>query len=228
MSKLTYCIIIPVYNEEEIIIKVITKALNYFKNTNSKILIINDGSKDNTKKKLDEIKSKKILIFHKKNEGHGKTLIYGYKKAINLKAEYVLQIDSDDQIAFNEFKKLSKYKKNYDFVVGNRENRDDPLGRILISGFMKLIIFLLYGKYIVDPNCPLRIIKSSFLKKIINKISFSIVPNILISISSKKINSYKSVNVKHNKRYTGTSIKFLKLYKTCALAFLDIFKFKLL
>ena len=228
MSKLTYCIIIPVYNEEEIIIKVITKALNYFKNTNSKILIINDGSKDNTKKKLDKIKNKKILIFHKKNEGHGKTLIFGYKKAINLNAEYILQIDSDDQIAFNEFKKLNKYKKNYDFIVGNRENRDDPLVRILISGFMKLIIFLLYGKYIVDPNCPLRIIKSSFLKKIINKISFSIVPNILISISSKKTNTYKSINVKHNKRYTGTSIKFLKLYKTCALALVDIFKFKLL
>ena len=228
MSKLSFCIIIPVYNEEEIILKVISKALNFIKNTNSKILIINDGSKDNTRKKLDKIKSKKILIFHKKNEGHGKTLIFGYKKAINMKAEYVLQIDSDDQIAFNEFKKLIKYKKKYDFIIGNRQNRDDPFSRILISGFMKLIIFLLYGKYIVDPNCPLRIIKTSFLKQIINKISFSIVPNILIAISSKKMNSYKSVNVKHIKRYTGSSIKFFKLYKTCILAFFDIFKFKLL
>lgn len=228
MSKLTYCIIIPVYNEEEIINKVISKALNYFKNTNCKILIINDGSKDDTKKKLDKVKSKKILIFHKKNEGHGKTLIFGYKKAIKMNAEYVLQIDSDDQIAFNEFRKLKKFKKSYKFIAGNRENRDDPFGRILISAFMKLIIFLLYGKYIIDPNCPLRIIKTSFLKQIINKISFSIVPNILISISSKKINSYKIVNVKHKKRYSGSSIKFLKLYKTCALALIDIFKYRLL
>ena len=228
MSKLSFCIIIPVYNEEEIILKVISKALNFIKNTNSKILIINDGSKDNTRKKLDKIKSKKILIFHKKNEGHGKTLIFGYKKAINMKAEYVLQIDSDDQIAFNEFKKLIKYKKKYDFIIGNRQNRDDPFSRILISGFMKLIIFLKYGKYIVDPNCPLRIIKTS-LKQIINKISFSIVPNILIAISSKKMNSYKSVNVKHIKRYTGSSIKFFLNYiKHVILAFFDIFKFKLL
>ena len=50
MSKLSFCIIIPVYNEEEIILKVISKALNFIKNTNSKILIINDGSKDNTRK----------------------------------------------------------------------------------------------------------------------------------------------------------------------------------
>ena len=79
-----------------------------------------------------------------------------------MKAEYVLQIDSDDQIAFNEFSKLNKFKESYKFIIGNRENRDDPFSRILISGFMKLIIFLLYGKYIVDPNCPLRIKKQFF------------------------------------------------------------------
>ena len=63
-----------------------------------------------------------------------------------MKAEYVLQIDSDDQIAFNEFKTY-KIQEKYDFIIGNRQNRDDPFSRILISGFMKLIIFLLYGKY---------------------------------------------------------------------------------
>ena len=227
MPNLTFCIIIPVYNEEEIIDKVISKVLKYTKNRDCKILIINDGSNDGTKRKLKSIKNKKILIFHKKNQGHGKTLIFGYKKAIKMKAEYIFQIDSDDQIAFNEFHKLNKYKNKYDFVCGNRLNRDDPYTRILISGFMKFIILLLYGKYIVDPNCPLRIMKTSFLKKIINKISFSIVPNILITISSKKGNSYKSINIKHKQRYTGSSIQFIKLYKTCVLAFLDIFKFKL-
>ena len=228
MSKLTFCIIIPVYNEEEIILNVISKALKFIKNTNSKILIINDGSNDGTKKKLDKIKNKKILIYHKKNEGHGKTITLGYKKAINLKAEYILQIDSDDQIPFDEFKKLIKHKNKYDFVVGNRLNRDDPFSRILISGFMKSIIFFLYRKYILDPNCPLRIMKTSFLKKIIKKVSYSTIPNILIAICSKKKNSFKSINIKHIERYTGSSIQFLKLYKTCAIALFDIIKFKLL
>ena len=228
MSKLNLCIIIPVYNEEEIITEVISQGLNFIKNINAKIIVINDGSKDNTKKKLDKIKNKKILIFHKKNEGHGKTLIFGYKKAIKMNADYILQIDSDDQIPFDEFKKLIKYKKKYDFIVGNRLNRDDPFNRILISGFMKIIIFSLFGKYIYDPNCPLRVMKTSFIKEIINKISFSIVPNILIAISAKNRISYKSVNIKHIKRYTGNSIKFFKLYKTCTLALLNIFKFRLL
>jgi dolichol-phosphate mannosyltransferase len=228
MSKLTFCIIIPVYNEEEIILNVISKALKFIKNTNSKILIINDGSKDDTKKKLDKIKNKKILVFHKKNEGHGKTIALGYKKAINMKAEYILQIDSDDQIPFDEFKKLIKYINKYDFVVGNRLNRNDPFNRILISGFMKSIIFLLYGKYILDPNCPVRIMKTSFLKEIIKKVSYSTIPNILIAICAKKKNSYKSINIKHIERYTGSSIQFLKLYKTCAIALFDLIRFRLL
>jgi glycosyltransferase involved in cell wall biosynthesis len=228
MSKLTFCIIIPVYNEEEIILNVISKALRFIKNTNSKILIINDGSKDNTRKKLDKIKNKKIIVFHKKNEGHGKTIALGYKKAINMKAEYILQIDSDDQISFEEFKKLIKYMNKYDFVVGNRLNRDDPFSRILISGFMKSIIFLLYGKYILDPNCPVRIMKTTFLKEIIKKVSYSTIPNILIAICAKKKNSYKSINIKHIERYTGSSIQFLKLYKTCAIALFDLIRFRLL
>lgn len=228
MSKLTFCIIIPVYNEEEIILNVISKALRFIKNTNSKILIINDGSKDNTRKKLDKIKNKKIIVFHKKNEGHGKTIALGYKKAINMKAEYILQIDSDDQIPFDEFKKLIKYMDKYDFVIGNRLNRNDPFNRILISGFMKSIIFSLYGKYILDPNCPVRIMKTSFLKEIIKKVSYSTIPNILIAICAKKKNSYKSINIKHIERYTGSSIQFLKLYKTCAIAFFDLIRFRLL
>ncbi len=228
MSKLTFCIIIPVYNEEEIILNVISKALRFIKNTNSKILIINDGSKDNTRKKLDKIKNKKIIVFHKKNEGHGKTITLGYKKAINMKAEYILQIDSDDQIPFDEFKKLIKYMNKYDFVIGNRLNRNDPFNRILISGFMKSIIFSLYGKYILDPNCPVRIMKTSFLKEIIKKVSYSTIPNILIAICAKKKNSYKSINIKHIERYTGSSIQFLKLYKTCAIAFFDLIRFRLL
>jgi dolichol-phosphate mannosyltransferase len=228
MSKLTFCIIIPVYNEEEIILNVISKALRFIKNTNSKILIINDGSKDNTRKKLDKIKNKKIIVFHKKNEGHGKTIALGYKKAINMKAEYILQIDSDDQIPFDEFKKLIKYMNKYDFVIGNRLNRNDPFNRILISGFMKSIIFSLYGKYILDPNCPVRIMKTSFLKEIIKKVSYSTIPNILIAICAKKKNSYKSINIKHIERYTGSSIQFLKLYKTCAIAFFDLIRFRLL
>ena len=51
MPKLDFCIVIPVYNEEKIILDTISKALKFSKKYSSKIIIVNDGSTDSTKKK---------------------------------------------------------------------------------------------------------------------------------------------------------------------------------
>ena len=172
MSKLDFCIVIPVYNEEKIILNTINKALKFSKKYNFRIIIINDGSKDSTEKILSKIKNKKIITLNKKNEGHGQAIITGYKKALKLKPQFILQIDSDDQISFGEFKKLFKYRNQFDCVVGKRKNRKDPISRILISFILnKVFIFLLFGQYVDDANCPLRVIKTNFLDNIINQIS---------------------------------------------------------
>ena len=226
MSKLDFCIVIPVFNEEKIIQNIINKALKFSDKYKFKIVIINDGSTDLTKKILSKIRNKKIIIFHKKNEGHGKTILKGYKMAIKLKPEFVLQADSGDKISFNEFKKLFKFKSEFDYVEGNRKNRDDPLYRIFISFGLKIMILILFGRYVIDPNCPLRIFKTSFLKQIIKRVSFSNIPNILISIYANKKKIYKSVDIAHQQRYSGTSIKYFKLFKLCIISFFDILKFK--
>ena len=229
MPKLDFCIVIPVYNEEEIILYTINKALKFLKKYNSKIIIINDGSNDSTKKILSKIKNKKIVVINKKNEGHGKTIITGYKKALKLDPKFILQIDSDDQISFSEFKKLFKYKHQFDCVVGKRENRKDPISRKLISFILnKMFIFLLFGRYVEDANCPLRVIKTSFLNKIINQVSFANIPNILISILAKRKQVYKSINIKHRQRYVGVGVKHFKLFKLCMSSIVDILKLKFL
>ena len=66
MSKLDFCIVIPVFNEEKIILDVIDKALKFSKNYKFKIIIVNDGSTDSTKKVLSKIKKKKLLFYIKK------------------------------------------------------------------------------------------------------------------------------------------------------------------
>ena len=226
MPTLDFCIVIPVYNEEKIILNTINKALKFLKEYNFKIVIVNDGSNDSSKKILSKVKNKKVLTLNKKNEGHGKALITGYKKALNLNAKFVLQADSDDQISFTEFKKLFKYKNKFDCIVGKRKNRKDPLSRILISFVLKVFIFLLFGKYIDDSNCPLRVIRTNFLREIIDHISFAQIPNILISIAANKKKIYKSVDIIHRQRYSGSSIKYFKLLKLCIISYFDILKFK--
>ena len=226
MPKLDFCIVIPVYNEEKIILNTINKALKFLKEYNSKIIIVNDGSNDSSKKILSRIRNKKVLTINKKNEGHGKAIITGYKKALKLNSKFVLQADSDDQISFTELKKLFKYINKFDCVVGKRKNRKDPLSRILISFVLKVFIFLLFGKYIDDSNSPLRVMRTNFLKGIIYHISFSQIPNILISIAANKKKNYKSVDIIHRQRYSGSSIKYFKLLKLCIISYFDILKFK--
>ena len=84
-SMKNLAIIIPVYNEEKNITKLLFNWLRivprYYKNK-YKFIIINDGSTDKTHIKIKKIKSKNIYYIKQKNIGHGNTCIKGYKLAI--------------------------------------------------------------------------------------------------------------------------------------------------
>ena len=66
------------------------------------------------------------------------------------------------------------------------------MSRILISFVLKVFILLLFGKYIDDSNSPLRVMRTNFLKEIIDHISFAQIPNILISIAANNFNKSNS------------------------------------
>ena len=73
-------IVLPIYNEEKIIEKVVNELIDKTSQFNIKIILINDGSKDRTKEKIERFKdTKNIIVINKQNEGHGKTICYGYK-----------------------------------------------------------------------------------------------------------------------------------------------------
>ena len=180
-------VVIPAYNEEEIINTVITNLMQKLINLNFKIIILNDGSIDNTLKKLEIFKSDdRIIIINKENEGHGKTLVKGYDLALKMDADYILQIDSDDQIPLDEVQKLIVYIKNYNLVCGYRYNRNDPFVRLIITNILKLIILIRHWVYIKDSNVPFRLFTNDFLKNNLHKVKYSVVPNILLSILAAK------------------------------------------
>ena len=81
-------IAIPSFNEEKNLKKLI-KNLNNYKN----ILIINDGSTDNTKKILKKLKVKSIA--HKKNLGYEKTIESGIKYFLKKRFKKIIFIDAD-------------------------------------------------------------------------------------------------------------------------------------
>lgn len=221
-------IIMPAYNEEEIINSVVIDIKKKLIDFNYNILILNDGSTDNTKKKLEDFKSDaNILIINKENEGHGKTLIRGYDLASKMDFDYVLQIDSDDQIPIEELNKLIIHINNYNVICGYRHNRNDPFIRIIITNILKIIILLRHGVFIKDSNVPFRLISKDFLKTNLEKVRNSEVPNILLSILAAKKNNLKQVKTTHKKRNTGVeSIRRFKLLLFCLKSFLEVLKFK--
>ena len=138
-------IVIPVYNEKKSLVRVIKELIHQLKikvhNFKFNILIINDGSSDGTGAILKYLKTDNIIIINKKNEGHGKTCLYGYKFAVQNNYDYVMQIDSDGQCHPKYISTFLKFIPNENLIFGNRKKRLDGFSRIIVSKLLALFIF---------------------------------------------------------------------------------------
>jgi glycosyltransferase involved in cell wall biosynthesis len=180
-------IVIPAYNEEENIEAVInewypivTKIGN-----GSRLLIIDDGSKDSTYSMMKELARTREAFepLTKANGGHGATILYGYKYAVDNGADYVFQTDSDGQTIPKEFWPFWENRKEWDMIIGQRKGRQDGLSRVFVTKTLKFILWLCFHVNLKDANTPFRLMKASVLKK-----QLSFVPegynlsNVLISV----------------------------------------------
>lgn len=112
---------IPAYNEEKTIGILINKINEVMKSSryNYKILVVDDGSKDETAKVSK--KAKALVFSHPKNYGLAETFKTEIKKAMSLKADIIVHIDADGQYLPKEIPKLvAEIKKGYDLVLGSR------------------------------------------------------------------------------------------------------------
>ena len=213
-------IIIPAYNEEENIEKVINdwyKIINKL-NDASRLVIIDDGSKDKTYEIIKKISKKnpKLVALTKENSGHGSTILYGYNYALKNKCDYIFQTDSDGQTVANEFWTFWNERKKYDMIIGNRKNRQDGISRIFVTKVLKIVIFIKFHVWLKDANTPFRLIKSNSLKKTIKLIPKDFnLSNVILSVIFKKSRLkiiYKDITFKP--RQGGiNSINFKKIAK---------------
>ena len=113
-------LIVPVYNEEKTLLNVLKKIKILEKACELEIIVINDGSKDNSKKILNDNKKLYTKIIHlDKNSGKGKAVIEGIKKSTK---EYIIIQDADleyDPADILEFIEENK-KYKYDLIMGSR------------------------------------------------------------------------------------------------------------
>ena len=226
MKKDSLAVIIPVYNEEGAIANVLSKWCSALESLNIDYHIhaYNDGSKDNTDKILMEFEAKakgRVIVHDKPNSGHGPTILKGYRDNART-YEWIFQIDSDDEMGPENFHSLWDRRLNYDFLIGVRDGREQPLPRKIISMVSRLCIRVFYGKSVWDVNSPYRLMRSDKFKELYNRIPpDTFAPNVIISGFVGKANlKYFEFPVAHGDRQTGeVSIKKWKLLKAAAKSF---------
>lgn len=161
----------PCYNEEKNIKNTIDKAIPVLKNITNKweIIIVNDGSKDNTEKVAKEIQKaypENInVITHNPNRGYGAALKSGL---YNAKYDWITFTDADGQFDFSEIEKLIQKQKdtNSDLVIGYYLSRQVPPLTIFTSKIWELVVFVLFGLHVTDIDCGFKLIS----KKVVDKI----------------------------------------------------------
>ncbi len=191
-------IIIPAYNEEENIRNVVRDwhPIAQKHGKDSRLVIIDDGSKDGTYEILKECCSEYPLLtpLTKPNGGHGATVLYGYQYALSQGAEFVFQTDSDGQTLSSEFEEFWKLRYDYDMVIGNRCSREDGFSRVFVTKVLKLVICLCFGVKVTDANTPFRLMQAGTLKKYLPLIPDGFnLSNVLLSVIYAK----KKLRVKY-------------------------------
>ncbi len=225
-------VIIPAYNEEEIIGYVVKdwhSKLTSLK-INFKLVVYDDGSQDNTYSIIEKVAKEHINIVAetKKNSGHGPTILKGYKNYLD-NAKWIFQVDADNEMSSKNFNLLWDKRDEFDFLIGSRDNRQQPLSRKLVSLISRMIINLFYGSSIKDVNSPYRLMKSLKFKRLFLQIpNNTFAPNLIISgyVSLSNLKYYQ-VKIKHDNRVTGkVSIKKWKLFKAAFRSMLQTVKFR--
>lgn len=227
----------PAYNEEACIEDVVNGWTNLldeqFPTETTRLIVVNDGSKDKTGAILDQIKPKypKLIVVHQPNGGHGNAVVNAYRQSVAIDSEYVFQTDSDDQFVTDDFMKLWAKRYESPFILGCREVRYDALARLVITRILRLSIFIIYGTYIKDSNIPFRLIQGTYLKRLLAQLPrpTPFAPNIFLAVMARKAgNDLFNIPITHKERLTGTvSILKWKLLKVCIQSFKELAQFRL-
>ncbi|MBI3584402.1 MAG: glycosyltransferase family 2 protein [Nitrospinae bacterium] len=154
LQKFSLSIILPAYNEAGNIPEVLKKIQKVFltMSLNGEVLIINDGSTDNTGQVAEGFREKYPflhVLHHRKNMGLTESLMTGFE---NVKGDVIIFLCSDLESDPEEDipKLLSGIEDGYDMVVGWRENRGD--GKLMTSKIYNLLSRILFGVTLHDQN----------------------------------------------------------------------------
>jgi glycosyltransferase involved in cell wall biosynthesis len=209
-KKSTLFVQIPCLNEDRSVVKVINripkKELTKLGVT-TKIVVIDDGSKDNTYKVAS--KNADVVIVHKKTLGLAQTFKSGIDYALDKKADIIVNIDADNQYNPSEIIDLIQpiLKDEADFVIGDRQIEKlffMPLGNRLGNRLGSWVIRKLTGLNIPDASSGFRAFNRATALNFNLQSTYTYTHETIIQASEKKLRIV-SVPITFRKREFGES-----------------------
>lgn len=193
-------IIVPVFNEEKTIKEILMKVheVKLPDKIKKEIIVVDDGSTDNSKLKTKNSELKDIkLIIHKKNLGKGAAIKSGLEVATG---DYVIIQDADLEYDPQDYLKLLEpvLEKNAKAVFGTRlknyplnfwgKNKTVLPMHLIANKFLTTLTNILYGSKLTDMETGYKLVEGGILKKIkLNSEKFDFEPEITAKVLKMKI-----------------------------------------
>ena len=223
-------VIIPVYNESKTITKILDKVIKT--KISKQIIVVDDCSTDNSKKKILNFKSKiyKIII-HKKNLGKGAAIQSAQKF---IKGKYTIIQDADLEYNPNDYFKILKRinHKSINAVYGSRVlgkkryklKNFTSLSRIFFNHILTLLSNIINNQRLTDAHTCYKLFESKIFKKIkLNENGFAFCPEITTKISNLNVKIFEvPISYKGRSYDEGKKIS----YKDGIEAVYALFKYK--
>ncbi len=200
----------PAYNDAKSIPALIEKAnrLGILLTKKYQIIVVNDGSQDNTKQVLRRLQQRYRhlkVIQHQKNQGYGGALRTGFMAA---QTEWLFYTDGDGQFDPNEIVLLLQQLKkhpDHDVINGFKQNRDDSLNRQILGSLYNNFLHRIYPIPIKDIDCDFRLMKVKKLQQLQLQSKSAVICLELVSQFARSGASFCEVGVSHFARQYGHS-----------------------
>jgi glycosyltransferase involved in cell wall biosynthesis len=215
----------PAYNDSGTIASLVITALQTVRTLtpDHEVIVINDGSADNTAEILDELAGtypEVRVVHHEKNRGYGGALRTGFATATR---DLIFYTDGDAQYDPAEMVLLWRaFNDEVDIVNGYKISRSDPLHRIVIGRIYHHTVKILFGLTVRDVDCDFRMMRRAIFEKVrLEKNSGVICLEMMKKITDAKFR-IAEVPVHHYHRAYGKSqfFNFRRLGRTA----IDVFK----
>lgn len=199
-----FTIIVPVYNEEDNLLRVEEKLSHYTQiaSRKTRILFVNDGSSDQSQELIEKICDRNAdfeYVLFRENRGLSAAIKAGFDHVDTPLTGY---IDADLQTAPEDFNLLLEEIADYELVTGVRANRKDSFVKNMSSTIANGIRRAFTHDGMDDTGCPLKVIRTDYAKRIpMFKGLHRFLPAMILLQNGR----IKQVPVQHFPRIAGTA-----------------------